>query len=213
MPISFTQLTGAATLEGSLRWQVRHSILAAEYCLERAQEAVYSLLRVREMVTRATGTILTGASTITLPTRMLEPISVWRTGEWKGEINLLDQQHFEERLGEDDTSTPYEGTPTEATYDATTLYLNTKADQDYAYRVWYIGAPALMTALAPSNSVTDRYGHIIEAMALHYAWADRQDNDAKANAALEKAMGFITKANEEADMFRQSIRTEAYWSN
>jgi hypothetical protein len=54
MPISFTQLTGDGHGEGSLRWQVRHSILAAEYCLERAQEAVYSLLRVREMVTRAT---------------------------------------------------------------------------------------------------------------------------------------------------------------
>jgi hypothetical protein len=145
---------------------------------------------------------------------MLEPISVWRTGEWKGEINLLDQQHFEERLGEDDTSTPYEGTPTECHLrrdDASTSTPRPTRITPIASGT--SAAPALDCQLAPSNSITDRYGHIIEAMALHYAWADRQDNDAKSNAALEKAMGFITKANEEYDMFRQSIRTEAYWSN
>lgn len=213
MPISYAQLTADKDTAGSLRYQVRHSILAAEYCLERAQEAVYSLLRVREMMTRYNGSILTGATSITAPDRMLEPVYLGRTGSYKGEILVLDQQHFEQRLGEDDTATPYEGCPTECSYDQAAFYLNTKADQDYTYRLWYMAAPALLSALSGTNTITARYGHIIEAMAMHYAWADRQDNDAKSSAALEKAMGFITKANEEYDMFRQTIRTEAYWSN
>ncbi len=213
MPISYTQLTADKDTAGSLRYQVRHSILAADYCLERAQEAVYSLLRVREMVVRTTGTIAADAVALTAPTGMLEPLYFGRTGDYKGPIHILDQEHFEQRLGEDDTSTPYAGCPTECTYDGTLFHFNAKADQAYPYRLWHMSAPALISSGTPTNAITARYGHIIEAMALHYAWADRQDNDAKSNAALEKAMGFITKANEEYDMFRQSIRTEAYWSN
>lgn len=212
MPVSYTTLSADVTTAGSLKYMVRHSILSSDYCIERAQEAVYAILRVREMVARRASTIVTGATSITVPDRMLEPLAFVRTGSYKGAIDILDHEHFEQRIGDDDTSTPYEGTPTECTFDKSTFYFNATADQDYPYRLWYMQRPTLLTSGTPTNEVTDRFGHIIEAMCLHYAWLDR-DNDQKANDALQKAMGFITKANEEYDMFRQSIRTEAYWSN
>lgn len=211
MAMSYTQLTADKDTAGSIKYFVRHSEVPSDFILERAQDAIFQLLRVREMVTRATGTIATAATTITLPTDILEPISLNRTGSYKGRITILDQEHFESRVGEDETSTVYEGIPTSCTYSGTTLYLDAKADQDYPYRLWYMARPALLSGSNLTNFLTTRYGNILEAMCKHYAYEHRE-NDAKASSELEKAMAYIGKANEEYDMFRQSIQTELYWS-
>lgn len=212
MPMNYTTLVADKSTEGSIKYFVRHSEVPSTYCLERAQDAIYQILRVREMLVRATGTISTGTSTITMPSDILEPKLLIRTGSCKGKIRLLDQEHFESRTGEDSTSIVYEGTPSEATYDASTIYLNTRADQDYPYRLWYIGKPALLSGANLTNFLTARYGNILEAMCKHYAYEHRED-DSKAATMLEKAMGYIQRANEEYDMFQQAVQTELHWSN
>lgn len=212
MAISYTTLTADVTTAGSLRYQVRHSMLAVDYILERAQEAVYSQLRVREMVAKTEASMVIGDTVILFPDRMLEPISLWRTGQYKGEIKILDHDHFEQRVSEDEDVHLYDGCPSECTFTSTRFLLNAAADIAYPYRLFYVQTPAPLSAQAPSNAVTDRYGQIFEAMAMHYAWMDRQDNDQKADNCLQRAMGYIAKANEEYDMFRQQLRMEAYWS-
>lgn len=211
MAMSYTQLVADKDTAGSIKYFVRHSEVPSDFILERAQDTIFQLLRVREMITRATGTIATNDTTITLPTDILEPISLNRTGSYKGRIIFLDQQHFEDRVGEDDTSTVYTGIPTSCTFSATTLYLDAKADQDYPYRLWYMARPALLASGNQTNFLTTRYGNILEAMCKHYAYEHRE-NDSKASSELEKASAYITKANEEYDMWRQSIQTELYWS-
>lgn len=209
--MTYTILTGTKDTEGSIKYFVRHSEVPSDYILERAQDAIYQVLRTREMVTRASGTIATNDTTITLPTDILEPIALVRTGSYKGKIILLDQEHFESRVGEDDNGVVYSGVPCMATFDATTLYLDAKADQDYPYRLWYTKKPAMLSGANETNFLTTRYPNILEAMCKHYAYAHRE-NEGQAATELEKAMAYITKANEEYDMFRQSIQTEMYWS-
>jgi hypothetical protein len=211
MPMSYTQLVADKDTAGSIKYFVRHSEVPSDFILERAQDAIFQLLRVREMITRFNGTITTGSSSVALPTDMLEPQSILLAGAYKNKIIVLDQEHFESRVGEDDTNAVYDGIPTFCTYDATTLYFDAKADQNYPYRIWYMAKPALLAAGNQTNFLTTRYGNILEAMCKHYAYEHRE-NDSKASVELEKATAFISKANEEYDMFRQSIQTELYWS-
>lgn len=211
MAMNYTTLVGSKDTEGSIKYFVRHTEVPSDYILERAQDAIYQILRVREMVTRLDGTMLTDASTITLPTDTLELIAVFRTGAYRGRIIMLDQEHFESRTAEDETGVLYPGTPQFCTYDGTTLYFDCKADQDYPYRLWYMKKPALLSVSNETNFLTTRYGNILEAVCKHYAYAHRE-NDAKAATELESGMAYIYKANEEYDMFRQNIQTELYWS-
>lgn len=211
MPMTYASLTGSKDTEGSIKYFVRHSEVPSTYILERAQDSIYQVLRVREMIVRLEGTIASGSSSMLLPSDMLEPIALLRRGSYKGRIVLLDQEHFESRVGEDENGSVYEGVPVQATFDQTTLYFDAKADQDYPYRLWYTAKPALLSAENPTNFLTARYPNMLEAMCKHYAYAHRE-NEGQAASEFEKAMGFILKANEEFDMFRQSIQFEMYWN-
>jgi hypothetical protein len=213
--MNYTTLVADKSTEGSIKYFVRHSEVPSAYILERAQEAIYQLLRVREMVTRLDGTIALDATSLAMPADILQPIALLRRGAYKGRIRILDQEHFESRVGEnpDDGDQVYPGTPSIATFDKTHFYFDAKADQAYPYRLWYVQKPALLAASTnETNFLTSRYGNILEAMCKHYAYSHRED-DGKAGSELEKATAFIMKANEEYDMFLQSIQTEMYWSN
>ncbi len=211
MPMDYTTLIADKSTEGSIKYFVRHGEVPSEFILERAQSAIYSLLRVREMLTRAQGTILEDATTLAMPTGFLHPVLLMRRGEYKGEIDILDQQHFESRVAEDAAGDLYEGTPSQCTFDDTMFYFDVKADQDYLYRLWYMKSPDLLSPSNTTNFLTSRYSHILEAMCKSYAWAHRQDKEQEAGW-LEKATGYIAKASEEFDMFNQSLRMELYWS-
>ena len=213
MAMTYNSLTASKDTEGSIKYFVRHTEVPSDYILERAQDAIYQVLRVREMLTKAEGTIAENATYLAIPSDMLEPIAFVRRGSYQGRITLLDQEHFESRVGEnaDDSNNPYPGTPVFATYDKTNFYFDAKADQAYPYRIWYMQKPAMLASGNQTNFLTLRYPNILEAMCKHYAYEHRE-NDNKSAAELEKAMAYITKANEEYDMFRQSIQTEMYWS-
>ena len=214
MAMNYSTLIGSKDTEGSIKYFVRHTEVPSTYILERAQDAIYQILRVREMLKRTVGTISTNATTLAIPADMLQPEYLGRRGSYKGKIILLDQEHFESRVGEDpdDSNNPYPGTPCFATFDQSYFYFDAKADQDYPYILWYMQKPALLASSSvETNFLTLRYPNILEAMCKHYAWAHRSE-EGKSAEELEKAMGFITKANEEYDMFKQSIQTEMYWS-
>lgn len=213
MAMSYTQLVADKGTAGSIKYFVRHSEVPSDYILERAQDAIFQILRCREMIVRAEGTILTGASTLAMPTGILQPIQLIRTGAYKGRIRIFDPEHFESRTGEQTDSTVYEGMPTSCPFDSSTLYFDAAADQDYPYRLWYMGKPAYLAATTnETNFLTTRYGNILEAMCKAGAYEHRE-NDQKSSEWLEKGMAYIAKANEEFDMFQQAIQTEMYWSD
>lgn len=211
MPMNYTTLVADKSTEGSIKYFVRHGEVPSEFILESAQSMIYSLLRVREMKKRTEGTILEDATTLTMPTDMLHPLMLMRRGNYKGEIKLLDEEHFEHRIGEDENNVLYPGTPSQCTFDADTFYFDVKADQDYPYRLWYMATPALLSGSNLTNFLTSRYRHILEAAVKSLAYKHRDDKEMAAGY-LEEMTAYITKANEEFDMFNQSIRMELYWS-
>lgn len=212
MAMTYTTLTGTVDTEGSIRYFVRHSLVPSEFILERAQEAIFSMLRVQEMMTRSTGTIAEDATTIAFPSDCLHPLALFRTGLYKGQIDILDYQHFEQIVGEDEDGELYSGTPARCTFDKTSFYLDAKADQAYPYRLWYMARLANLAATTnETNALTTKYGHILEAMCKHYAYAHRE-NDGQAQQWLAKANGYIQAANMQFDEWWQQIRAEAYWS-
>lgn len=210
MAMTYTTLTADKDTEGSIKYFVRHSIVPSDSILTSAQALIYSMLRVREMKALATGTILTGVSELTLPTDFIEPISFWLGGINKSRLEILDEDHFEERIGRDENDVPYDGIPTECTMDRTKAYFNATTDDDYLYRMWYIATPAALAGGNQSNFLCTRYPHILEAMCKYYAYQHREmANDAAtwlgiANAGIEKANG-------EYDLYKQSIRHEIHW--
>lgn len=210
MAMTYTILTSDKDTEGSIKYFVRHSIVPSASILTSAQSLIYSMLRVREMKTLIKGTILTGAYTLTLPTDFLESISLWLGGNDKSEIDILDEHHFETRVGMDDTDLPEDGTPTVCTMDKTKAYFDATADRDYLYRMWYMATPAELAVANQTNFMTTRYPHILEAMCKYYAYQHRE-MDGEATKWLGIAKAAIDVANGEYDMFKQSIRHEIHW--
>ena len=210
--MNYTTLIGAKTDEGSIKYFVRHTEVPSEYILLRAQEAIYAQLRVREMRKKSDSSISAAASTITIPTDCMFPLSLHRLREYSGRIHIFDEEHYESRTGTQSDGTLYEGTPTFCTFDATTFYLDVIADQIYYYRLWYIYRPANLGVSNTTNFLTDRYSHILEAMCKHYAYAHRED-DGNANKWLKVATSYISEANRAFDSWWQAVRMEADWSS
>lgn len=204
--MNYTVLAGTKETPGSIKYWVRHDSVPVEYILESAQAAIYSQLRVRQMLKRIENTIAEGVSSLAMPADMLEPEAFMLTGDYKQPIAILDQQHFESRTD----STPAEGIPTECTFDDDTFYFNATADDDYPYRLWYWHTPANLSSGNATNFLTSRYPQLLEAYLKHYAWEDRKETGL-ADRALKQALGYLATANAEYDLFRQSIRTELYW--
>lgn len=211
MAMSYTELIDAKTVEGSIKYYVRHSEVPSTKILESAQSLIYGLLRVREMKALVTGTFVLNATTITLPTGFLDPISLWLGGDDKVKLRILDEEHFESRIGRDSTDTLYAGTPTEVTIDATLIYFNAKADKTYYYRLWYWKTPTALGAGNTTNFLTTRYPHVLEAACKYYAYMHREMQE-EATPWLTIATAGIEKANGEYDMYQQSIQHEMHWN-
>ena len=212
MAMTYTTLVADVDTEGSIKYFVRHKHVPSTFILERAQEAIYALLRVREMMVRLPGTINANDTTIAFPDDCLHPLGLWLTGSYKARIELLDYEQFEDMIGEDENGNLYSGTPRLATFDKDSLYLDQKANQAYSYRLWYMARLAnLASGTNETNILTTKYGHILEAMCKSYAYAHRED-DGEAQQWLTKANGYIAAANIAFDEWWQQIRANAYWS-
>lgn len=194
MPMDYTTLIGDKNTEGSIKYFVRHSEVPSTFILERAQEAIYAQLRVREMRKKFEGTIAAAASTIPLPSDCLFPLILHLPRHGAERIHIVHEDHYEQYATTQADGTLQTGKPTICAFDATTLYLNKIADQTYYYRLWYTHRPADLAAGNTTNFMTTRYSHILEAMCKHYAYAHRND-DANADKWLQIATAYITEAN------------------
>lgn len=212
MPMTYTILTGSKDTEGSIKYFVRHSEVPSDSILTSAQSLIYSMLRVREMKVRVKGSLTIGTDTLTLPTDFLEAVSFWLGGDYKAKLRILDEDHFESRVGNDTSDNPYSGQPTLCTMDRTKAYFDATPDIAYPYRLWYMATPAALSGSNESNFMCTRYPHILEAMVKYYAYQHRE-KDAEASKWLTIANAAIEKANGEYDLFRQSIQHEIHWDN
>jgi hypothetical protein len=75
--MSFATLTGAKSVDGSIKSWMNYSRIDAEGILEEAQAMIYGRLRVREMRASDQFTVRVGASSVDEPDGLLDAILFW----------------------------------------------------------------------------------------------------------------------------------------
>lgn len=91
MAMSWTSLTGAKTVAGSIAKWVNYTLLDAETTVDEAQALIYMAMRCREMRTAYHFTMTQGMSYIALPARFLDPIGRIRQDSISSPIRHTDQ--------------------------------------------------------------------------------------------------------------------------
>lgn len=209
--MDYTTLVGAKGTAGSIRNQVNWDHAPAEQILEDSYSWLANHLKVREMVTIKQDTLALGANTLALPDRFASHIKLRLYGSVDGEIDILNPEHFEQRLGFDTSGVAIAGMPSCGAIAGTTLQLDLKAQANYTYRWWHYAMPAALGPSNQTNFLTDRYSHILRAVTSYWAYIHKR-NLQMAAQQQELALEHVENANANADMEQNTYRTEAYWS-
>lgn len=211
--MDYTTLVADKDTEGSIKYLVNYAAVPSELILTNAQALIFSFLRVREMRLRDTDSFSEGDTSDGLPARCLEVNSVQLTGDNQQRLTILPPDDFEDTLNyeaDSDPPTLEEGTPSRCTITGTQLLIDVTADDTYNYSIWYYGYPEPLSTTSPTNFLTDRYPHILTAGVRHYAFDYRQHKDLAADE-LQKLMGYIQRANVEADYQTAAYTFQHHW--
>lgn len=216
MAMDYTTLTGAKTVEGSIRNYTNWSETPAETVLAEAQGYIYSRLRVREMehIVRNLA-IAQGVDSLQLPADYMAPIGEACFGiesPWQAKIDIFDPAQFEPYRAVDETGAIYAGQPSACMIlgDPPIAYFEVKADRAYAAKLLYYRRPAFLGPGNLTNWLTTRWPQLLRAATNYFAHLHKNNRDQAGDA--EKLTGhFIDVANSEADMERQARRAELYW--
>lgn len=193
MAMSYTTLTGAKTVDGSIRsWLSRATVPSTEVLTE-AEAWIYQRLRVREMLFSTTGTLAENADTLALPAGYLETTALTFTNP-RGKSNWCTPEVFaREKIVYLADGTKATGWPTWFTDLATQLEFNVKASQAFAYRWMGYAQPTALSASNQTNFLTQRFPTLLRSACLMIAcefermWEDRDKYRAEAEYWLGEA--------------------------
>lgn len=192
---TYTILTGAKTVDGSIRSWAQHSLVPAAQILEEAQAWIFERLRVREMTSIEPISLAIGASTMAAPTGYLAPIKLELDGLDK--IDFVREDNFPRFVDSDATLTI--GTPNYWTVIGTTIYFDTQLDTAQLGRLWCYKQPAALSVSNPTNFLTDRFPTLLRRACLMFAYESRhRAADFQAETLLAEQA--IMNANVQDDM-------------
>ncbi|MEP0323308.1 hypothetical protein [Bauldia litoralis] len=197
---TYTILTSAKGVEGSIKYWANHDLIPAAQCLEEAQAWVYQRLRVREMIVRTPLALSASDETIDLDATapgFQQPIRLKLDGygklEYKCEENFPDDRDSDGELPS--------GPPSCWTVIGTLIHLDTKLSAAMNGDIWYYGTPDALAAGNQTNFLTDKYPTLLRHACLARAYASRNRADM---VTIEEtlAMAEINKANATNDDHR-----------
>jgi hypothetical protein len=201
--MSYTTLTGAKTVAGSIHNFANYRKVPAEVVLEEAQALIYSRLRVREMRDTAVITLSAAASTAALPTGFLEAIAMRDRDGW----DVIPDRHVDERgllrrrIYEDDVL--QDGVPTHVAIFGELFQFDCAADEERKFDLVYFKTPTALSASNATNFLTRRYPHIVRIGCLAGAASYMKDDSEEAKQ-LTKLQVLCDEANAESDLGRAS---------
>ncbi len=167
--MDYTSLTGARTVDGSIRAWINNSTIPATTVLEDAEAYIYSRLRVREMTGTATGTIGSATDTIALPSDYLRLERLAITGEWAHELVRKDPATLERSYAWDQNGTRLDGIPAAYYTRGTIAQLDCPANDAYPYHALYQARPLALGTGNLTNFLTERYPRMLRATCLAFA--------------------------------------------
>jgi len=210
--MSYKTLTGAKTVEGSIRNWVNWDKAPATVLLADAEATIGQKLRCKEMRTLVTGTIAIGATSITLPSGFRGVKSLKLSGDYTNRIVMRDASEFEDGLTYQTDGSLDTGTPSACTLTGDSILLNREADIEYNYRMHIMQTPTAMSTGNDTNFLSTVYPHMLRAACLYHANLHRKDmkEASKWQAIMSDA---IQDANVEADEVNSASEYNMYWDS
>lgn len=199
MAITYTVLTGAKTVTGSIaNWLNRSDLPTANILLE-AESLIYERLRVREMTAREALTFSEGVQTVSLPTGFLDPIS-YTPYEWGGALPFV----HEHSLDESRTSAGVleTGTPSRWTIIGETAYADVLPTEDFAGLMLFYKRPTALSASNETNWLTIRYPSLLRYACMAKGYEHMKSQEAA--SYLQLTMSAIAEANTTNEMWRRA---------
>ena len=183
----YSDLVAAKTTDGSIKQWVNHSEIPATTILTEAQSFIYRRLRAREMLTTSTGTLSTGASTITLSTGYLQAEHFMFVGSTDNTVagytpsRALSDEVFA-RYSYDSTGARTPGSPQKWSTDATNLFFDVPSDKERPYQFHYYKRPAALSTSSGSttNFLTQEYPSLLRATCMFKAYEYLKNTQEKA---------------------------------
>jgi hypothetical protein len=156
--MNYTTLTGAKTLEGSIRNWVNRIDIPATTILTEAEAWIYERLRVREMQAELAFVFAEGESSEALPDDFLDPIQlVPYLAPCATPLPLYDLATFP-RLRDADGALYEAAAPCGWTIIGETAHIDCLMEADYGCRLTYYARPAALAASSnETNFLTRRY--------------------------------------------------------
>ena len=172
---TFTIMTGTKGVEGAIKTDVNHSLVASAIMLTQAQAWIYQRLRVRKMKTVATGTMTASQGVITLPTRYKQGIDfkITPTGATLAASNLKrkDLEWVEDRWTYDGTGVRTNGRPRFWATSETDIVFEQLTDQAYEYRFRHFQSLPALSTDTETNFLTEDHPGLLHAANMFRSFA------------------------------------------
>lgn len=199
MAYTYTILTGAKTVDGSIKNWLNNSRIPSTSILTEAEAWIYQRLRAREMIASATVAFVAGDSTKALPASFLEPISLRPYG-WGEELPYVHETLL--RRDRNSAGALYSATPSEWSIIDNLITLDSACSAALSCDFIYYKQPDALAGGNETNFLTSRFPTLLRmaCMARAYEWLKQQD---QATGYINAALGEIEAANATADAARR----------
>lgn len=169
MAMTWTSLTGASTVPGSIaRWLNKSTLTSgpdgdADLILQEATGSIFGKLRHWQMLTPPiAGTMVVGADTVAVPADMVEPDFFMLTGgNYQKVLPLKTPNEVYSAWGYDSSNARVQQTPMIYTFNQTYFQFDAPPDLAYTYVYTYYQILAPLAEDNPTNFLTAKYPRLI----------------------------------------------------
>lgn len=203
MALTYTTLTGAKSVEGSIKDWVARTDVPSATVLTEAEAWIYQSLRTREMMARDDDfTFSTSSSSVALPSDFLDPIGFVPYG-YSNKLPLVDYDNLDEKRNAS-TGAMLSGTPSRWTVLGVTAYADMTPSTDMVGVLSYYAQPDALSDSNETNFLTSRYPTLLRRACLMFAW-EWARNWPRREEELKLAEMALQEAKTSNDLFRRDM--------
>lgn len=206
---TYTILTGAKTVDGSIRSWVNDSTVPATNVLTMAEDWIYTRLRVGHMLQRQSGSISSGATSSTVPSDYLATEVYRVTTPDARELESVEPERLEELIVYDTSGNREPGPPCRFARIGTSFEFDYQADKAYTTSHLYYAYPDRLSGSNETNFLTDRYSPVLYWACQGFAYDFKKDVE-KSERAFARAEVEIARCNADWDRERQESEGGIY---
>lgn len=204
---TFTVLTGAKTVDGSIRnWVNRGSDLPATTILTEAQAWIFTesdkALRVRKMMAEDVLTFSAGLNEANLPADFLDPIE-YLPYEWWEALPYVVRTSL--RIERDSSGNVLAGEPSCWAILGTTAQVDRAPSTAFSGILAYYAKPTALSGANETNFLTDDYPTLLRHACLGKAYSHMKDYQ-RSTAEFSMAKALIAEINKVDDLYLRGAR-------